>query len=80
MFSFVPALLTTGFKVIAWDHCAHGASGGDWGNLEVFKETFLAVAKRRPPIEAAVGHSRGAMMILVALMQRAEVRVGRWCA
>lgn len=76
MLPFLPPLLASNFHIVAWDQTAHGASGGDWGNLELFKEAFVVLAKKYWPIEAVIGHSAGATMVLVALLADRDLRRG----
>lgn len=75
LLSFLPSLLASGVRVIACDHVGHGASGGDWADLNTSKETFLFLARMYAPIEAVIGHSVGATMALVGLIENSEVRV-----
>jgi hypothetical protein len=74
MLSFLPPLLASNFRIVAWDQTAHGASGGDWGNLDLFKEAFVVLARKYSPIEAVIGHSAGATMVLVALRENRDLR------
>ena len=53
----------------------HGASGGDWGDLRVFKETFLMLARRCATVQAVIGHSGGVTMAVTGLIENPDVKV-----
>ena len=74
MLDFVPPLLAYNVRIVAWDQTAHGVSGGDWGNLDIFKEAFVVLARKYSPIEAVIGHSAGATMALLALLDDRDLR------
>jgi pimeloyl-ACP methyl ester carboxylesterase len=48
-----------GFEVHAFDHLAHGASGGVKGGLPIALNTLRAIADSLGPIDVLVGHSLG---------------------
>lgn len=62
-----PALLAAGFRVIGYDHPAHGDSPGKRTSLVEVAETLLEVTRQAGPLYAAVGHSLGGAAIAVAV-------------
>lgn len=62
-----PALVNSGFRVVGYDHPAHGASPGKRTSLLEVSETLLEVTRQTGPLHAAVGHSLGGAAIAVAL-------------
>ncbi|HSB54866.1 MAG TPA: alpha/beta hydrolase, partial [Gemmatimonadales bacterium] len=62
-----PALVNSGFRVVGYDHPAHGASPGKRTSLLEVSETLLEVTQQTGPLHAAVGHSLGGAAIAVAL-------------
>ena len=65
--AFVPALVSAGFQVIAFDHAGHGASAGREATLVHFIEDLDAVVRslqaRRIALAGLVGHSLGAAAV-----------------
>jgi len=61
------ALLARGFRVVSYDHPAHGASPGKRTSLVEVSGLLLEVAEQLGPLHAAVGHSLGGAAIAVAL-------------
>jgi pimeloyl-ACP methyl ester carboxylesterase len=62
-FNFVALVATaveTGWDVVAFDHLAHGDSGGTESGLPIFLSTLVSVVKQIGPIDILVGHSLGA--------------------
>jgi pimeloyl-ACP methyl ester carboxylesterase len=49
-----------GWEVIAFDHLAHGNSGGKHSGIPIALSTLLAVAKQFGSIDIMIGHSLGA--------------------
>jgi pimeloyl-ACP methyl ester carboxylesterase len=68
-YGFVPALVERGFKVVAFDGPAHGASPGRRASIPEFGRALLAVAREYGPVRAVVGHSMGAAAIAFALSE-----------
>ena len=68
-----PPLVEAGFRVIAYDHPAHGASPGRRTSLVEVSATLLEVARQTGPLHAAVGHSLGGAAIAVALSRGLEL-------
>jgi len=68
-----PPLVAAGFRVIAYDHPAHGASPGRRTSLVEVSATLLEVARQTGPLHGAVGHSLGGAAIAVALSRGLEL-------
>ncbi|MEO0460369.1 MAG: alpha/beta fold hydrolase [Myxococcota bacterium] len=64
LLSFVEPLHELGFEVVAFDHRAHGASGGRQSSLPDFVWDLEAVIEREGPFELMIGHSLGAAAML----------------
>lgn len=62
-----PALVEAGFRVIGYDHPAHGDSPGTRTSLVEVAATLLEVTRQTGPLYAAVGHSLGGAAVAVAL-------------
>jgi pimeloyl-ACP methyl ester carboxylesterase len=62
-----PMLVSSGFRVIGYDHPAHGESPGKRTSLIEVSETLLEVTRQTGPLYAAVGHSLGGAAIALAL-------------
>jgi pimeloyl-ACP methyl ester carboxylesterase len=62
-----PLLVEAGYRVIAYDHPAHGASPGRRTSMVEVSATLLDVAAQTGPVRAAVGHSLGGAAIALAL-------------
>lgn len=60
------ALQAAGFRLVALDGPAHGASSGRWASLPEFAEALATVAAAERNVHAVVGHSLGAAAIPVA--------------
>jgi pimeloyl-ACP methyl ester carboxylesterase len=69
MASFVAPLVAAGFRVVAFDHPAHGQSGGQTVSGLGMREAVLAVGRAVGPVRALVAHSLGAT---AATMAQAE--------
>jgi len=67
MTSFVAPLLAAGFRVVAYDLPAHGASTGSELNIPIGVASLSAVARAFAPIHAIVTHSFGGTLALAAL-------------
>jgi pimeloyl-ACP methyl ester carboxylesterase len=67
MMEFVAPLTAAGFRVVAFDHPAHGSSAGRRSNMLEFRDALLAVAAATGPLTAVVGHSLGATAAILAL-------------
>ena len=77
--NFVQPLLRAGFKVITWDHCAHGESGGETADMRVWMQTILTIARRNAPLSGIVGFSVGGTAALMACAQNPEIRATALC-
>lgn len=64
--ALVPALTAAGYRAVAFDAPAHGASDGKEATVTDFGEAVLAVAATVGPIAALVGHSMGSPAALYA--------------
>lgn len=74
MGAFVAPLVEQGFRVVAMDAPAHGASAGRRTNLFEFRDSILAVARHVGPLRAVVGHSFGGGATALALAQGLDAR------
>lgn len=70
MLQFVQPLLVAGFRVITWDHCGHGESGGDWTDMRVWVQSILTIAQLNAPVAGIVSFSLGGTTALMALVQK----------
>jgi pimeloyl-ACP methyl ester carboxylesterase len=66
MTCFVEPLLQAGFRVVAFDAPAHGASAGRVSDPIAFVRAIGAVVEAVGPISVAIGHSLGAAATLIA--------------
>ncbi|MDU0342809.1 alpha/beta fold hydrolase [Bosea rubneri] len=67
MTAFVAPLLAQGFRVVAFDMPAHGASTGAELNIPLGVAALAAVARVFAPVHAVVTHSFGGAIALAAL-------------
>lgn len=65
-----PSLVESGFRVVAYDHPAHGRSPGKRTSTPESTGVQLEVARHLGPLFGAVGHSFGGAAIAVALSRR----------
>lgn len=79
-----PALVSSGYQVIAYDHPAHGESPGKRTSLVEVSATLMEVAGQTGPLHAAVGHSLGGAAIAVGLSRGLQlsraVLIAPFCA
>lgn len=61
------ALADAGFRVVAYDGPAHGASTGRFASLPEFARALRAVAEEVGPVHGVVGHSLGGAAVTLAL-------------
>lgn len=66
---FISPLNHAGYRVIAIDGPAHGASDGRKTNLEEFKQVFFLLVQQIKSIEAIIAHSFGGAASLYAISQ-----------
>jgi pimeloyl-ACP methyl ester carboxylesterase len=66
MRTFVPALVAAGYRAVAFDGPAHGASEGRSTSLPAFADAITAVA-RAADARAVIAHSMGGASTLLAL-------------
>ncbi|KAI1618394.1 Alpha/Beta hydrolase protein [Exophiala viscosa] len=69
MLKFVAPLLRAGYRVVTWDHCAHGESGGDFTDLRLWIRTIQVMADEYAPLAGVVAFSVGSTAALTALAQ-----------
>lgn len=67
MTAFVAPLVEAGFRVVAYDLPAHGASTGSELNIPIGVASLTAVARAFAPVHALVTHSFGGSIALAAL-------------
>src|SRR5215510_12353720 len=70
MTGFVDTLLFAGYRVVAYDHPAHGESDGKLTNLLEIAPTIDLVAKHEGPFDAIIAHSFGTLITSYALVNR----------
>ena len=73
MTAFVAPLVAAGFRVVAFDHPAHGQSPGRTSNSLRMRDAVLAVARAAGPVHALIAHSLGAAAAVMALVQGLRV-------
>ncbi len=73
MTGFVAPLVAAGFRVIAFDHPAHGQSPGRTSNSLRMRDAVLAVARAAGPVHALIAHSLGAAAAVMAVVQGLRV-------
>jgi pimeloyl-ACP methyl ester carboxylesterase len=61
------ALVGAGFRVLAYDGPAHGASSGRFASLPEFARALRAVGEAAAPVYGLVGHSLGGAAVALAL-------------
>jgi pimeloyl-ACP methyl ester carboxylesterase len=66
--AFAPPLLLAGFRVVAFDGPAHGASSGRWASVPLFGEALRVVSQRVGGVRAVIAHSFGAPAVTHALL------------
>lgn len=64
---FIEPLVAQGFRVVAFDGPAHGASGGRQASILDFAAALEAVADRVGPVHGVIAHSMGCAGTAVAL-------------
>ncbi|MCK5382278.1 MAG: alpha/beta fold hydrolase [Gammaproteobacteria bacterium] len=65
--AFVEPLVSAGFQVVAPDAPGHGETPGDSTNILECAATFQAVAARFGPVQGAITHSFGGMVLAYAM-------------
>ena len=68
------ALAGAGFRAVAFDMPAHGASTGRRTNLQGMTRALIDVARRHGPVAAVVAHSLGAAAATLALRDGLQTR------
>jgi pimeloyl-ACP methyl ester carboxylesterase len=71
--AFVPPLVASGFRVVAFDAPGHGASSGSRSSAVEFARGLEAVAARLTPVRAIIAHSLGSTATALALRKGLEV-------
>ncbi|WP_157684713.1 alpha/beta fold hydrolase [Bdellovibrio bacteriovorus] len=72
--AFAAPLVKAGFRVIAIDGPAHGASDGQMTNVGEFANALMAVQKNIGPLHALIAHSFGAGCSIVAIQRGLQVK------
>jgi pimeloyl-ACP methyl ester carboxylesterase len=70
---FIAPLLARGFRVVAFDGPAHGASGGGQASILHFASALEALVGRVGPVHGVIAHSLGCAATAVALARGLEV-------
>ena len=70
MTGFVEPLLAAGYRVVAYDQPAHGASDGKMTNLLEIAPTMDLIAQREGSFQAILAHSFGTLITSYALVKR----------
>jgi pimeloyl-ACP methyl ester carboxylesterase len=70
MTGFVDPLLFAGYRVVAYDQPAHGASDGKLTNLLEIAPSLDVIVKHEGPFEAILAHSFGTLITSYALVER----------
>ncbi len=68
-FKFVPSFVKNGYKVVAFDGPAHGASTGKSTNIIEFQEVLQSISDYYGKLEAVITHSFGGAATIYALQQ-----------
>lgn len=66
-YALAPALVSAGFRVVAFDGPAHGATPGSRATLPEFARALRRVADLLGPVRVAAGHSLGGAAIAIAV-------------
>ena len=74
MRGFVFPLLQAGYRVVAFDQPAHGASEGKLSGLPDFADVLAEVASRQGAIQGVVAHSMGGAATALAIARGLPVR------
>jgi pimeloyl-ACP methyl ester carboxylesterase len=67
MASFVAPLVKAGYRAVAFDHPAHGQSGGRRATYDLLARSLATVVEQVGPVAAVVAHSLGATGTILAL-------------
>jgi pimeloyl-ACP methyl ester carboxylesterase len=73
MAAFVQPLVRAGYHVVAFDHPAHGQSGGKRATYLSLTEALTAIAKRVEPVHAIIAHSLGSTATILAVSRGLSV-------
>ena len=74
MRGFVFALLSAGYRVVAFDQPAHGVSEGRLSGLPDFAEVLAEVGARQGAIQGVIAHSMGGAAAALAIARGLPVR------
>jgi pimeloyl-ACP methyl ester carboxylesterase len=77
MRAFIRPLVARGYRVVAFDAPAHGASPGKQSNLPEWTRAVRRVIHEVGPVEAVIAHSLGAAATMLALTERPQVQVSK---
>lgn len=70
---FIAPLVGAGFRVVAFDGPAHGASGGKQASVLHFASALETMAKRVGPVHGIIAHSLGCAAASVALSRGSAI-------
>lgn len=70
---FIAPLVAAGYRVVAFDAPAHGASGGRQASIPAFASALEAVAARVGPVHGLIAHSMGCAGAALALARGLEI-------
>lgn len=65
--AYVPALIKSGYEVLAFDAPGHGTSDGKRINALIYRDTILAIEKQFGPLYGMIGHSLGGLAAALAM-------------
>ncbi|KAJ9603421.1 hypothetical protein H2200_012199 [Cladophialophora chaetospira] len=80
MLNFVQPLVLAGFKVVTWDHCAHGESGGNRADCRIWMNTIRKMAELHAPLAGIVGFSMGGTAAVMTLAQHSALHCPVFCS
>lgn len=72
--AFAEPLIKAGFKVMAYDNPAHGATPGNSSNLFIHSEVQQGLVEKIGPVHAIVAHSFGGMFTAYSLNQKLVIK------
>lgn len=67
MRAIIKGMLSSGYRVVAYDAPAHGQSGGTQSDIVEFRDMFFVLEQNYGPFYGAIGHSLGGLALVNAL-------------